>query len=951
MVAGIKEKSEQIKENDVTVNVMKRKSSKVRVIIFSMIIVVLSGLYLIYSWNKYQDVAGSEAIMLAESLESVIHSDQIAKLSGSAEDLEKSVYKVTKQSLIQLVETTNPIRFAYLMGERDGNIVFLMDSEPSDSADYSPPGQIYEEVEDALWDTFSSGKSVLTKPATDRWGTWISVFVPMKDPISGNVLTIFGIDYSASEWYAQIWKNMIPDIVIVICILMLSFTMLYGWIQYIRNKFLSEKLSKSEAFYHSVFDKAPVGIAIIDNKGFVAAQSGYHSVSFNQKYEDILGRVGAELAKINWMEITHPDDLQADLKKYEQLKNGEISGYSMDKRYLRPDGSSVWTNMSISGYFNTSESGFNHVCIIQDITNSKEMEEQLKENNRKQAVLLSNLPGLAYRRNYDCDWAMQFVSDGCLQLTGYHPDILLENKELSYNDLITTGYREQIRKEWACTLAKRAQFRHEYEITTASGAQKWVMELGQGVFNEQGEVEALEGIILDISDRKEMENNIRYINEHDRWTGLYNRDHLEALIELDGKLEKTPKRALIVVNLSTVQSLTVNYGFHYTQSLMKKVVETLEPYKTEERILFKTHENRFTFYLKNYEDKNELINFSENIASNLKELFITERVGGGIGIIEISQDNDLESDLLLRRLLIASERSINEFDEDFVACFYNEELEISIKREGDIRQELARIAVDDTSNDLFLQYQPILDLKTDSICGFEALARLKTEKLGQVSPMEFIPIAEKTKLIIPLGKKIIIDAFCFLNKLRDLGYDSISVDINISAIQLLKPDFMSSLFDMISEMNVNPQNVGIELTESIFASDHAYINNIICKLRDAGLHISIDDFGTGYSSLAREKELNVNYLKIDKYFIDKLFEDDPDKAITGDIISIAHRLGHLAIAEGVEQEVQKQYLLSHGCDKIQGYLVSRPLDEEAAVKFLAKQENCDDNCRLNGSQS
>ena len=938
MVVGIKEKSEQIKEDDVTVNVMKRKSSKVRVIIFSMIIVVLSGLYLIYSWNKYQNIAESEAIMLAESLESVIHSDQIAKLSGSAEDLEKSVYKMTKQSLMQLVETTNPIRFAYLMGERDGKIIVFIDSESSDSNDYSPPGQIYEEVEDALRDTFSSDKSVLTKPVTDRRGTWISVFVPMKDPISGNVLAVFGIDYSASEWYAQIWKHMIPDMVIVICILLLSFTLLYSWIQYIRNKFLSEKLSISEAFYYSVFDKAPVGIAIIDNMGFVA-QSGYHSVSYNQKYEDILGRAGAELTNISWMDITHPDDLQAELEKYEQLKNAEISGYSMDKRYLRPDGSSIWTNISISGYFNTAESRYNYVCIVQDITNSKEMEEQLKENNRKQTVLLSNLPGLAYRRIYDCDRAMQFISDGCLQLTGYHPDILLENKELSYNDLITKEYRNQIRKEWDCTLAKRAQFRYEYEITTASGAQKWVMELGQGIFNELGEVEALEGIILDISDRKEMENNIRYINEHDGWTGLYNRDHLEALIEMDGKQKKTPNRALIVVNLSTVQPLTVNYGFHYTQSLMKKAVETLEAFKTDERTLFKTHDNRFTFYLKNYKDKNELINFSENIATNLKELFITERVGGGIGIIEINQDNDLEADLLLRRLLIASERSINEFDEDFVTCFYNEELEISIKREGDIRQELARIAVDDTSNDLFLQYQPILDLKTNSVCGFEALARLKTEKLGLVSPVEFIPIAEKTKLIIPIGKRIIIDAFCFLNRLRDLGYDSISVDINISAIQLLKPDFTSSLFDMISEMNVNPQNIGIELTESIFASDHAYINNIICRLRDAGLHISIDDFGTGYSSLAREKELNVDYLKIDKYFIDKLFEDDPDKAITGDIISIAHRLGHRAIAEGVEQEVQKQYLLSHGCEKIQGYLVSRPLDEEAAVKFLAKQEN------------
>ncbi len=140
-------------------------------------------------------------------------------------------------------------------------------------------------------------------------------------------------------------------------------------------------------------------------------------------------------------------------------------------------------------------------------------------------------------------------------------------------------------------------------------------------------------------------------------------------------------------------------------------------------------------------------------------------------------------------------------------------------------------------------------------------------------------------------------------------------------------------------MQVNPKNIGIELTESIFMSDYDYINTIISELRDAGLHIAIDDFGTGYSSLAREKELNVNCLKIDKFFIDKLLELAPERSITGDIISMAHRLGHCTIAEGVEQEGQKQYLLAHGCDKIQGYLVGRPLDEEAAIALLAQQEN------------
>lgn len=506
-------------------------------------------------------------------------------------------------------------------------------------------------------------------------------------------------------------------------------------------------------------------------------------------------------------------------------------------------------------------------------------------------------------------------------------------------------------REWERTIPNRLPYSCEYEITTASGEKKWVLEMGQGIYNDDGKVEALEGMILDISDRKEMENNLRYVNDHDQWTGFYNRDYLEALLKNNIKTKKTSKRALICINLSTVQLLTANYGIHYTQNLMKRASETLSNYCTHKCMLFNIYENRFAFYLEDYQDKNELIVFSQAIADTLSSLFETDRVSGGIGILEIDQDNELNIDLILRRILVASERAINIYEKDYDICFYDKNLEALVSREAEIRQELSRIAIDDdNSGKLFLQYQPILDLKSNSVCGFEALSRLRLERLGMVSPVEFIPIAEKTKLIIPIGKRIIFNAFCFLKKLKELGYETINVSINISAVQLLRPDFTSTLIDMISEMQVNPQNIVIEITESIFTTDYDYINNIIRKLRDVGLHIAIDDFGTGYSSLAREKELNVNCLKIDKYFIDKLLEVDPNKAITGDIISMAHRLGHYAIAEGVEQEEQKQYLLAHGCDKIQGYLVGKPLDEAAAVDILAKQVKFSSGCHLNDRQ-
>lgn len=377
-----------------------------------------------------------------------------------------------------------------------------------------------------------------------------------------------------------------------------------------------------------------------------------------------------------------------------------------------------------------------------------------------------------------------------------------------------------------------------------------------------------------------------------------------------------------------------------SQNFIKKAAEALCRHCTDNRILFHARENRFVFYLFDYKDKKELVDFCSVISDTLEPLLVEDRIGGGIGVLEIDQNQiETDIDLLLRRLLIASERAINLYEKELEVCFYDEKLEALVNRERDIVEALSVIAEDDyTNEDLFLQYQPIMDLKTGSIFGFEALARLRTEKLGQVPPLEFIPIAEKTKLIHPIGEKVLAKAFCFLNRLKEHGYDEIAISINISAIQLLKPDFTSRLFELMSRMQVNPKNIGIEITESIFASDFDNINRIIEKLRGSGIHIAIDDFGTGYSSLARQKELKVDCMKIDRYFVDKLLGTDTKKAIICDIISMSHKLGHWTVAEGIEYDAQLQYLKKHNCDKIQGYLISKPLDETIALEFLKKHD-------------
>jgi len=707
-------------------------------------------------------------------------------------------------------------------------------------------------------------------------------------------------------------------------------------VQQVLRKDHSKLLNEQSFLFNAIFWQAPIGISISHGIGPIDGPIN-EVFSVNPRFEAITGRTSQELKAIGWAVITHPDDLEADLTQFKRLQAGEIQSYSLEKRYIKPDGTYVWVSLVVAALKIQSDHSYSHICLVQDISQRKKAEQLLAESERSKSVLLSHLPGLAYRTKYDRDWTVLYVSKGCKALTGYDSESLLGNRDLSFNDLIVPCYQEDIRREWDRVLPLHQMFTYEYEIITRDGKRKWVWENGQGFYTKQGEVEELEGIILDISNRKNVEQELMYNNEHDIWTGLFNRQYLERLLRLDAQLHPSLKRAVLAVNISALHFANMTYGFQYTQEVVKKVSSALQVLTSEQCLLCKTHEYRFSFYIKNYHTKQDLIDFCKRISSLLESFLIIEGINWGIGIVEIKKETAEDVEQLLRNLLVASEKALQQLQGDICCCFFDAAMEEQLYQEEEITAELSRIASGEGSGSLFLNYQPILELATNKIVGFEALARLQIPSLGLISPLQFIPITEKTKLIIPLGDSIILQALRFLNTLQNSGYADIGISINISAIQLLKHDFITHLLQMISSMQVDPQNICLEITESVFASNYQDINKVLGHLQSQGIQIAIDDFGTGYSSLARERELNINCLKIDKFFIDKLMTLTEEEAITGDIISLAHKLGHCVVAEGIEHERQLQYLRKFGCDKIQGFLFSKPLDEQAALSFLKAQ--------------
>jgi len=689
-------------------------------------------------------------------------------------------------------------------------------------------------------------------------------------------------------------------------------------------------LREREVLFRAIFEQAPIGIAVGLNDKYVALSDQFPGI--NPMFEKLTGRAKEQWFSTSWSEYTHPDEMQADRDYFEKFNAGEIKKFDVERRFLKPDGSEVWLHVIATPLIIENNKNYNYIHLIQDITARKHMEQALNESERSKGVLLENLPGIAYRCNNDRQWTMQFISHGCYELTGYKPESLIGNREKSFNDIISPKYREYIWEKWAQALKAGEKYEDEYELITSSGEVKWVLEQGQGVYDKDGNIVALEGLIIDITDRKEQELTLLYLSEHDMLTGLYNRGYFETLLVQAGKTNG--KRAVVLMDLKKMNFIHLTYGYDFGEKLLKELAASLSLLTRDDCKLFQISCERFAFLINGYKNRQALSDFCDNIFSVMRSMQLLHIIGCGIGVLEFDS-NSCDPEHIIRNASIAAEGA--DEHQTFGHRFFEDDLKAKINRETVIKEELMIAALVKNNHNLFLLYQPIIDLKTNQIKGFEALARLKSEKLGIVSPAEFIPIAEEMLLIVPIGHKVIRMACVFLKKLEAAGYDDIKVAVNISAIQLLRDEFLDDLIQIIEDTQIITCNLGFEITESVFSENYEVINGKLELLKGMGMRISIDDFGTGYSSLARERELNVNCLKIDKYFIDNLLFFNSDEAITGDIISIAHKLGHCVVAEGVECEKQKQYLIAHNCDLVQGYLFSKPLEPGTAVELLKNE--------------
>lgn len=441
------------------------------------------------------------------------------------------------------------------------------------------------------------------------------------------------------------------------------------------------------------------------------------------------------------------------------------------------------------------------------------------------------------------------------------------------------------------------------------------------------------GGILHYAYRKSKANiKIAY---YDELTGLRNSKYLSEYLYRVLRNPYRKNKAVLLLNFINFKTLNITYGFLYGDEILKQIAFKIRTLLDSEDLFFRFDGDRFIVVLDDYAGQQELRAFADKLMrifeNPIMEGAESQYVNIQIAVVEI-KDRHTSTDKILQDATLTLS-SIKDSAASQLA-FFNEDMEKQLLRQDKIVKVLREVIEGKDSESFYLEFQPKLNLMKDKVIGFEALARLRIENLGQIAPDEFIALAEETLLIYDLGNHILLLACEFLNRLQDEGFHETSVAVNISGIQLLREDFLENLQQKLFLSDIGRKPLEFEITESILFDHFSQVNETLEEIKKMGIAISLDDFGTGFSSFSRLAELNIDAVKIDRFFIDKISHTSEKNLIISDIISMAHKIGLNVIAEGVEDERQKAYLLKYGCDIIQGYLVSKPLPEESALNFL-----------------
>jgi diguanylate cyclase (GGDEF)-like protein/PAS domain S-box-containing protein len=495
--------------------------------------------------------------------------------------------------------------------------------------------------------------------------------------------------------------------------------------------------------------------------------------------------------------------------------------------------------------------------------------------------------------------------------------------------------RELIEREGRPAAARAGSWHAETAIKGADGTEIPVSQVIIAHRGPEGEIRFFSTIARDIRERKAYEAQLQYLAHHDALTGLPNRALLgdRALQAMAHAKRGGRPTALLVVDLDRFKLVNEGYSHAAGDALLHLVADRLRGAVREGDTIARLGADEFGVLATDLARPDDVLTVVRKIQDSMRSPFLLDRrelhLTASIGASIFPRDGE-EFDILLSNADAAMQRVKAEGRNGFQ--FYAQAMTRQATDRLELESEL-RLALE--RGDLELHYQPQVVFANGRIIGAEALMRWQHQGRGWISPLQFVPIAEESDLIYPLGEFALVQSCRQVKNWDDAGYRPLRIAVNVSARQFRDPGFVETVERALRAAELDPGRLDLELTEGILVEKREEAVAILKRLKALGVQIAVDDFGTGYSSLSYLSRLPIDCLKIDRSFVNRVNEHGHDAAIAQAVISLAHSLGLRVVAEGVETAEQMGFLSAHGCDEGQGYLYSPAVRADAMANLLA----------------
>ncbi len=713
-----------------------------------------------------------------------------------------------------------------------------------------------------------------------------------------------------SEVFAPLWTLVFwVSLVILVAIAAVSTVLLLLWRKQREAQQLAFMVQTTEQdkllkyFYELPF--IGMGITAPENKRWVR---------FNDQLCEILGYSREELETKTWVETTHPEDLAKDIAEFERVIRGESEGYTIDKRYIRKDGSIVLANLDVK-CVRKSDGKVNYfVAMIRDITEQQRQKSEILTARRQLEATLDAIPDLLFE----------------LDLQGrchdYH-SARMNLPVLPLGELVGRMISDVFSPDSAEVITAALQETHDKGF---SSGKQIKLELSSGILwfelsvsrkhVDPGSEPRFIMLARDVTERTAAEQRIKSLAHYDVLTGLPNRTLLADRLKVAIKraTRKSTRLAVLFVDLDRFKPINDSLGHDVGDKLLKVAAERMQDSVRSEDTVSRVGGDEFVVLLTEIENAANVARVAEKLIAELSRPFHIEEhelsLTASVGIC-IYPDNGSEPGILLRNadasMYSAKEAGRNRYQ------FYSEEMTSRAIERLNLERDL-RLA--SSRGEISLVYQPQIELGTERIVGVEALLRWQHPTHGLISPLRFIPVAEDTGLILSIGEWALRESCRQVKLWLGQGLFNACLCINISAVQFRQTDFVELVQDALEDTGLPPERLELELTENILMQTVEPAVEKLRELHTLGVKVAIDHFGTGCSSLPSLRQFMVSRLKIDQSFVHDLPGDSDAETVAAAIVAVGRSLGLQILAEGVETQAQAEFLKGISCNEAQGHL-------------------------------